>query len=449
MSEYRDTLERELERLQPPRIAFEQLEGRRDHRRREQRVRAAVLGLAIALAVGWWGFHAIRATDRRPADDTKPIPAPELRHDGEFFMFEPKGAGRGFGEGWDLAAQDPETGEVRKIVETDGIADCAKGETCTTFVKEAEWSSDGRWIAFEVTNASLDGPSLGPCGPTIGLWVQNATGEPRQLTTPCNTAPAGANNPIQEMWEWSPVGARVAYARIDGKADELIVIDPSDGSNTSLVTGNIAREAPPTLPAWALEWSPDSARIAYADGDAVYVVAADGGEPSLLAESFHDIFNIAWSPDGSHILVQDRNRSRLQVVNADGSVLHVVLEGDDACCDETAWSPNGDRIVYQRSVVRPGQPEFGLFDSEVWTISPDGTNPIKVFGTDGDCDNQDALPVWAPNGTQVAYVDCGVWMLANADGTGEARPIDDLLWRSWYSSGLSQWDLAGVGQVDH
>lgn len=436
MSEYRSTLERELERLSPPRIPLDRLAQRRDRKRRDQRIRAGVVGLAIAIAAGWWGIHTIGSLSSVPGDDPTPGPSlPELRRDGEFMVFEQLDTG----PGWDLAAQDPGTGEVRKIVETDGIVDCMDREPCSSFVKEAEWSSDGRWVAFEVSFVSLDGPPLGPCGPTIGVWVQNAIGEPRQLTAPCDASPSGSGAAVEEVWEWSPVGARLAYARIDGEIDELFVVDPSSGRRISLGTagGNL------TL----LEWSPDGTRIAYAVGRSVYVVEVDGGERSLLADSFVDIIDIAWSPDGTRILVHDQGRYRMQVMNADGSDRHVLLEGEDACC-ETEWSPRGDRILYMLSVVRPGEPEWGLFDSQVWTVSPDGSNRIKVFETEG-CDNQDALPVWSPNGTQVAYIDCGVWMVANADGTGAAQPIDELVWRSWYGGGLSMWDLAQIGQVDH
>jgi Tol biopolymer transport system component len=261
------------------------------------------------------------------------------------------------------------------------------------------------------------------------------------------------------------VGARLAYARVDGETDELFVIDPSDGGRMSLGTADIEpRNGTAASRGWALEWSPDGTRIAYADRDSVYVVDADGGEPSLLADSFEEIIEIAWSPDGTHILVHDQGRYRIQVMNADGSDLHVVLEGEDACCS-TEWSPDGDRILYMLSVVRPGEPDYGLFDSEVWTVLPDGSNAIKTFDSDG-CDMNtselgfvgDALPVWASNGTQVAYNDCGVWAVANADGTGEARPLGGLapadlvvplLHRSWNGGGLSQWDLALIGQVDH
>jgi Tol biopolymer transport system component len=452
MTDPRRTLERELERLSPRRISLDELERRRDRKQRDQRIRAGVVGLALVIAVGLLGIIAIRST-RTPADDPAPPPVPslpELRRRGEVIVFTPRGTGRD----WDLAAQDPETGEVRTIVETRGITDCPDVERCASFVRTAEWSPDGRWLAFEVSSSSLDGPPLGPCGPTAGIWVTNALGDLRQLTTPCDDPPPGSETPIEERWAWSPTGDRLAYARVDGGTDELFVIDPSDGSQTSLGTadGHLSE----------LEWAADGTRIAYADGGSVYAVEVEGRERSLLADSFSDAIDILWSPDGTRILVYDHDRNQLQVMNADGSGLHLLHEGEDAG-GPTAWSPTGDRILYMLSVVRPGEPEFGLFDSEVWTVSPDGSNAIQVFDSDG-CDMGDmgfvgdSLPVWAPDGMQVAYNDCGVWVVANADGTGEAQPLGGapsgsggppLVHRSWDGGGLSQWDLAMIGQVDH
>ncbi|MGB7806728.1 MAG: hypothetical protein WBM72_14130, partial [Actinomycetota bacterium] len=316
------------------------------------------------------------------------------------------------------------------------------------YIRKAEWSADGRWVAFEVTNASLDGPALGPCLPTVGIWVQGPSGVPRQLTTPCDDPGSGSDDPVEVMWEWSPAHAALAYARIDGETDELFVIDPSDGTRTSLVTHNIDPSPLGLEP--SLVWSPDGSRVAYVDGSSVYAVDVEGGERSLLADSFEDIIDIAWSPDGTQILVHDEGRYRIQVMNADGADLHVLVEGEDACC-ETAWSPNGDRILYMLSTGTVGGGSVGSFDSEVWTVSPDGSNRIKVFDSHG-CDmgeNQDALPVWGPNGTRVAYNGCGRWVVENADGTGEVQPIDELVWRSWSGGGLTKWDLAGIGQREH
>ena len=422
MSDTKERLQRARSQFPPPEGVMEALRRRRDRKRRNQRIRAGVLGLAIAVAVGWLGVNAIRSTPSVPADDPTPT-LPELRRDGEIIVSS------GTESGWDLAAQDPETGEVRKIVETDGIVDCPGLERCTSFVERAEWSADGRWVAFEVSYGILDMNRLssGPCGPTAGVWVQGPVGAPRQLTRPCEATP-GADG-LEELWAWSPVGARLAYTRVDGEDDKLFVIDPSDGSRTLHLSGGGDRTA--------LEWSPDGTRIAVAsEGEGVLEVGVDPGGLWELEDSFEDVIEIDYSPDGTQIMVHDQGRYRIQVMNADGSDLHLLLEGEDACC-ETEWSPNGNRILYQLTIYHSGAP----FDSQVWTVSPDGSNRIKVFDSEGCGDTPDTLPVWAPNGTQVAYNACGSWVVSNADGTGEPQPIDELVHRSWAGGWLSGWDL--------
>jgi Tol biopolymer transport system component len=427
------SVERAAERFRVPQGSFERLALRRDRKRRNQRIRAGALGVAIAVAVGWLGINAIRSA-QLPADDPAPAPGlPELRRDGEVIVFEP----RATGEDWDLAAQDPETGEVRTIVETGGITDCPDPERCRSFVKAAEWSPDGRWAAFTISYVNLDGEPIGPCGSMTGVWVLTALDDPRQVTTPCDSPPSpGSDRQVEELWSWSPDGTRIAYARVDGATDELFLIDPSDGRRTSLGTAD--RDVS------LLEWSPDGTRIAYADGDAVYAVEVDEGGRSLLSDSFVDIIDIAWSPDGTQILVHDQTRYRLQVMNADGSELHPVLEGEDACCGP-AWSPDGTRIAY---LISRRWGSMFEYDTEIWTIAPDGSNRIKIFDSNR-CDTLDAEPVWAPNGMQVAYNACNRWVVENADGMGGAQPIDQLLYRSWSGGGLSQWDLAELGQVYH
>jgi len=387
-------------------------------RRTRRRVVLTLAAFAmVALAIVFGGIAGGRwlgASDRQPA--VPPPPAlPEIRRGGEILVLK-------WGTGPpDLAAQDPQTGEVRKVVETDGIVVCTPLDQrlrCRSFVKSAEWSSDGRWVAFDV---SFDSPNMlphGPCGPTAGVWVKNALGDPRQLTTPCDTPPPGAPESdiqIDEIWAWSPVGARLAYARIDGATDELFVVDPADGRRTSLGTADGQLTA--------LAWSPDGTRIAYADGGSIYEIAVEGGEPMLLAESFVDVEAIAWSPDGTQVLVQGGS---MQVMNADGSDLHSLGEGE-----KMAWSPDGERILYQSSTNDCGSPS-GEWCSEVWTVSPDGSNRIMLYQS--GC-SIDTLPVWAPNGTQVAYHACGAWVVSNADGTGERRPINQLVYRSWRGGG--------------
>ena len=407
-----------------------------DEHRPRRRVTRTIIGLAAAVAsiVAIAGILVITSDDDAEQVDlpvvTDDSQRDALRVGGEVLVSQR----REDGTGWDLAAQDPQTGAIRKLVATEGITDCVDTSDCSTFIRTAEWSPDGSWVAFTVVSSTdLDGASLGQCPETTGVWVKGAVGEPRQLTTQCGTRPDAGD----AIWAWSPDGARLAHVSAGEESDTLSVIDPSSGARTTLdaAIGHIA----------ALDWSPDGTRIAYAYGNDVYQVEVDGEEPSLLADSFSDVIKIAWSPDGSQILVHDQGRYRIQVMNADGSDLHSVLEGEDACC-ETEWSPQGDRILYMLSVPPP-EDELPWY-SEVWTVSADGSNAIEVFDAQ-DCgmESQDTLPVWAPNGTQVAYYGCEGWVVANADGTGEPQPLGGftradqfvpLVHRSWDGGGLSQ-----------
>ena len=88
-----------------------------------------------------------------------------------------------------------ETGEVRKIVETEGIIDCPDRADCRNFI------NGGRVVIrrplgspFDVSFGGETEPlPFGPCGSSAGVWVSNALGVPRQLTTPCEGAtPADA-----------------------------------------------------------------------------------------------------------------------------------------------------------------------------------------------------------------------------------------------------------------
>ncbi len=68
MTEYRSVLERARSNAPQPDLQVERVLRRRDQKRRNQRIRAGALGLAIAIAVGWLGVNAIRSAPPVPAD---------------------------------------------------------------------------------------------------------------------------------------------------------------------------------------------------------------------------------------------------------------------------------------------------------------------------------------------------------------------------------------------
>jgi Tol biopolymer transport system component len=77
MSETKQLLERAKAAFEPPSDVMDALVVRRDRRQRDRRIRAGVLGLAIAIGVGWLGVIAIRSAPPVPAEPPNLPSTPE------------------------------------------------------------------------------------------------------------------------------------------------------------------------------------------------------------------------------------------------------------------------------------------------------------------------------------------------------------------------------------
>ncbi len=421
-----ELLEREGTTVDLERGHFERLLRRRDRKRRNQRIGAGVLAIVLALL----SFVAVTrafSDAERPADPTPTPTDTALRRNGEIITYADDDA-RDLA---DLVALDPDTGEVRTLV-----AAGALGQLKRYHIGSAAWSADGRWVAIEVLGC-------GPRIPTAGLWVTNGQDEPRQFTRPCFEDPD--LGPFNEVWAWSAAGAQLVVARrgsIDG--DSLVLMDPATGDRTDLgdTEGHVA----------SLAWSPDGTRIAYGTRrGSVYSVGVGGGEHSLLASSlgyvaggdFGSGFGIQWSPDGEHIAVQAGHIrdaygvDTLFVMNADGSDMHQLAEDHEVqsvhFSPNLSWSPDGTRMAY--ATFSGGGDERQM---QIWTGSPDGSAPSLLLESAPApfAFDYGGSPVWSPDGTRIAFGStttdgAAVWLVANADGTGDAREIDELRYLSW------------------
>ena len=397
----------------------------------------ASLVLAAAACSGEAGVEQTAADgsgalDEPAQPDDRPTPTPTKRAlswDGEVITYtedDPRALG-------DLVAQDPDTGDVRKLVDTDSI----DSEFFGRLIGSAGWSADGRWVAFEVV--ACGGGVTDKAG-TGGLWVTNGLDEPRQLTRPCfedaNVAP------YNELWAWSPAGAQlvVAHKSIDG--DALVLIEPETGDRTDL--GKAAGRVT------TLTWSPDGNRITYGavgGGGSVYSVDVGGGKHFLLASSLGQVSNqgvvfgwgIRWSPDGTHMVVQTYgNReamNKLLLMNADGTDLQELAEDlavqGAYLSPGLSWSPDGTRMAY--ATFSGGREQRQM---QIWTQSPDGSAPSLLFESAPALLETGGNPVWSPDGAQIAFESAttdgtAVWLVTNAEGTGEAREIDELRYLSW------------------
>ena len=122
-------------------------------------------------------------------------------------------------------------------------------------------------------------------------------------------------------------------------------------------------------------------------------------------------------------------------MNADGSDLHQLAEDVDVqgtyWSPGLSWSPDGTMMAY--ATFSGGREDRRM---QISTGSPDGSAPSLLFESAAPPLETGGSPVWSPDGTQVAFESTTtdgmeVWLVANADGTGDAREIDELRYLSW------------------
>ena len=392
MSDPRSLLERESRRFIQPDGAFERLERRRDRKRRNQRIQAGVLGLAIAIAVGWLGVNAIRSTAPTPADPPTPTPTPAdvgafaYGLDGDIYVAD-----------WD--GSNP----VR-------IADGRHGEDCAVigeyWAEGSIWSPDGRYLAYRYSDcSSADQFQWG------GVVISDAEGN------------VHATFPTEAGWNiaWSPDSTRIAVWDVlfetigvyglDGERQALLTVPPGimaggdydpvwlpDGASLMVPYGveiPLDGSTPRKLP-WADQhegeagYSPDGSRVAYTthtpleglvlrrgehQGGSFVVAAADGSHAQEVFGA--PVSKPVWSPTGDRIAFTSGNGTKLRVVDvATGTVtLLTEVDGSDRL-SVIDFSAQGDRILFSRWEDSASGAE------SLWSINADGSNLRRlVTGT--------------------------------------------------------------------
>ena len=241
-------------------------------------------------------------------------------------------------------------------------------------------------------------PVLSPDGTSVFFTVPTSSGEPTashvlhaiEVSTGANRTLArdlalegGAGVPGYDV---SPDGRTLVYPGRDGPARTLYAVAAAGGMPMALA------RVPSKNPLFP-RFSPDGSAVAFADTQAVYLVAPGGGPPRRVAEVPGGIepWSVAWSPDGSRIAVfgyptpAAGGNNAVFVLPADGSgTVRQVSDARDYK-EGLAWGPGGDRLTYHLSrrdsrtvqVPSTGGPETPFHDERgVWdyrgTWSPDG-----------------------------------------------------------------------------
>src|SRR5436309_4321705 len=173
----------------------------------------------------------------------------------------------------------------------------------------------------------------------------------------------------------------------------IVYVDPT-GTETRTITLPTALSG-----GGGFEWSPDGRRIAFASNGDIYTMQLNG---TGLVQVTHTLIAVesdpTWSPDGQKIAYQRTFNSVSDIfsMNADGTGV-VNLTKDPAPQWEPEWSPNGDRILFQAA----GTTTF----TGLWVMNPDGSSQqeipnLRCPSGDSACD-VDAS--WSPDGALIAY----------------------------------------------
>src|SRR5262249_30270440 len=111
----------------------------------------------------------------------------------------------------------------------------------------------------------------------------------------------------------------------------------------------------------------------------------------------------SWSPDGT--LIAFARGQATYVMNEDGTNLHRVADGTGA-----SFSPDGTKLAFAATTPAPG----------IYVANVDGTNArLVVSGNAWD-------PVWSPDGSELAFARKNELEVVHADGSGESTLVASL-----------------------
>ena len=321
MSEHTKLFERAAARYDPPDLPMDDLLKRRDRKRRNQRIAAGVVGIAVFVAAVWIvtsGLSFDRTeTPAVPGETgpttTRPTVLP-----------------------WTDYLLDLDTGEVtplpEAIVGTNDIStdDVTGSYTVSPDASKLAYVGPGDNGERQIFVANLDGTGIDQVTNDLGAY-----------------SPA-----------WSPHGSTIAYlGRRRGGHDNVFLLDLGTGASKQLTFEEEGMSGYPTSAGpTPLSFSPDGSSIIYSvwrgDGGEVRIVPIAGGESErLVGGDGNNAGDGQLSPDGSLLSFgcadPDVPWSRC-LANADGTDARVLVPSRGEGLTHASWSPDGTRLVYMR-----------------------------------------------------------------------------------------------------
>ena len=200
----------------------------------------------------------------------------------------------------------------------------------------------------------------------------------------------------------SPDGSALAFVVESGSDTHIYRADRNGANALQLTVGSGLRDQP--------AWSPDGTRIAYRQREAglgtdIWTMdATDGSNPQNLTADMGATSQSSpawsWGSIGGTFRIgfshSESGQGHIWTMAADGSDKRQLTSSTVAYDDQPAWSPDGGRILFQRSAP-------GIFGSLHWVDANIGGVGAALMPAVAPLGGPHFSPVWSPDGRLVAF----------------------------------------------